>query len=236
MLVIQHVPQEGPGTLGEFLEEKGAVCEIREAYRDGGRALSGVDLSGALGIISMGGPMGVYDEAEHPFLAVEKRLIRELVPAGIPFLGVCLGAQMLACALGGRVTKAADREIGWGTVDRRAAAADDPLFRRLDPSVPVFQWHEDTFELPANSFLLAQGGGLNQAFRCGDRAWGLQFHVEVDAAMIRSWVAAARPDEVPAGAGARMIATYEQIGAAYREQARRLYEGFWEVLSTRRSS
>ncbi len=230
VLFVQHVSEEGPGTIGEFLRERGVPHEVFEVFRDGGRVLCDVDLSGAMGVVVMGGPMGVYEEAKYPFLTVEKFLIRELVRAGIPVLGVCLGAQLLVGALGGRVTKSPVKEIGWYKVNVRKEAGQDLLFRGFDPDIPVFQWHEDTFELPAYGCLLAEASGIHQALRIGDTAWGLQFHVEVTPEMIRSWCEASTPEEVPPALRAEMLERYALISGVYKEQAWRLYEGFLEAM------
>jgi len=228
VLFIQHVPQEGPGTMGVFFREKGVPYQILEVFRADGRVLCDVDLNDVMGVIILGGPMGVYDEAENLFLVAEKCFIRELICAGIPLLGICLGAQLLASALGARITKSPFKEVGWYKVDLCEAAGLDPLFKDFDADIPVFQWHEDTFEVPAGGYLLAESGGFNQAFRVGDRAWGLQFHVEVDSSMIRSWAAAARPGEVSVDHETRMIKEHAGIRAPYQAQARRFTEAFLE--------
>jgi GMP synthase-like glutamine amidotransferase len=137
--------------------------------------------------IVLGGPMNVYEEAIHPFLREEDRFLRAAAECGLPVLGICLGAQLIAKAAGAAVTKNRVKEVGWYTVTLTEDGVRDPLFRELPPSLTVLQWHEDTFEIPARGALLATGRDcLNQAFRVGN-SWGLQFHLEVTRPMLREW-------------------------------------------------
>jgi GMP synthase-like glutamine amidotransferase len=146
-------------------------------------------------IVVMGGPMGAYDEADHSWLAGEKRLLREAVEADVPVWGVCLGAQLLASALGARVYSGDHPEVGVLPVELTPAAADDPVFAGAPSSFPSLQWHADTFDLPDGATLLASSPAYpNQAFRVG-RSYGLQFHLEVPLELATDW------GEVPAYAG-----------------------------------
>jgi GMP synthase (glutamine-hydrolysing) len=140
------------------------------------------------GLVVMGGPMGVYETDKHPFLQEECNLISELVRRNRPVLGVCLGAQLLARALGARVFHAHGAEIGFGSVELTAEGKDDPLFGSHGPSLPVFHWHGDTFDLPPGATLLASSAEYrHQAFRFGSRAYGLQFHIEPDSVTWSAW-------------------------------------------------
>ena len=143
-------------------------------------------VGGHRGLVVMGGPMGVYEEAAHPHLSEEIRLIRSALEAGIPILGVCLGSQLLAAALGASVRPGV-REIGWHPVDLSDSATSDPLWRRIESPFTPFHWHGDVFELPANSRRLAGSERTAcQAFSYRERAYGFLFHLEVDEGMVRA--------------------------------------------------
>jgi GMP synthase (glutamine-hydrolysing) len=128
----------------------------------------------------MGGPMGVYEADRFPHLRAEIRLVERALWEGVPVLGVCLGSQLVAATLGGAVTRAARPEIGWHEVRLRDAAQDDPLWADCPPSFVPLHWHGDVFELPSGAVALASSEQTeHQAFRFGDRTWGLLFHLEM---------------------------------------------------------
>jgi len=183
--VIMHIESEGPGLFGELLRSSGA--EVRAVRLHRGDPLPAVgEIDAAL---SMGGPMNVYEEAEHPFLADETLFLREAAARDLPVLGICLGAQMIAKAAGAAVTKNPVPELGWGIVALTEAGKVDPLFSGLPDVLPVFQWHGDTFAIPADGALLATGGDCRtQALRYRN-CWGLQFHLEADRTLLASWFA-----------------------------------------------
>ena len=148
-------------------------------------------LDGVEAVVCLGGPMNVYEEASFPFLKQEDALIRDIVRKQIPFLGICLGAQLLSKACGGKVYKAPAKELGWSNVTLTPEGAMDPLFQGTGQPFTVFQWHEDTFSIPEGGTLLATSARCrNQAFRVGSCAYGLQFHVEVTPDMVAAWTAA----------------------------------------------
>jgi GMP synthase (glutamine-hydrolysing) len=149
-----------------------------------------LDLHEAAGLVVMGGPMNA-DETEHyPFLAREVTWLQQSVEAGLPVLGICLGSQLLAKSLGARVYRNQVKEIGWYTIELTDNAADDALFADCEPRPTVFQWHGDTFDLPAGAVQLARSDLCEvQAFRFGAHAYGLQFHVEMTADMVDDWLA-----------------------------------------------
>lgn len=186
VLTIQNIACEGPGLIGNGLRAQGIELQTLHPYA--GEALP-PSLAGFGGLLVLGGPMNADDLSGHPFLEAERSLIRAAVQGGVPVLGICLGAQLIARVLGAKVYKAPRAEIGFKRVERTADADFDPLFGDFPEFDMVFQWHEDTFELPLGATRLARSTVCeNQAFRWGDLVWGIQFHLEVTAPMVRSWV------------------------------------------------
>ena len=184
-VVLQHVPYEGPGALAPAIREAGADLQLVRI--DNGDAVPSPDDVGAIaGLVVMGGPMGVHDDL--PWLEAERALLRAAVDAALPVLGVCLGAQQLAAALGAEVVAGAEPECGVGEVHLTAAALADPVFAKAPTPLPCVHWHGDTFSLPAGAVRLAGNEAYeNQAFRVGARAYGLQFHVEVTGSLVAHW-------------------------------------------------
>jgi GMP synthase-like glutamine amidotransferase len=184
VVVVQHVPYEGPGLIAELAARRGVELALRCVF-----AGARLPQAGELGaLVLMGGPMGVHDSAEHPHLAAELELIAAAVADGTPILGVCLGAQLLAHALGGRVYPGERAEIGAGYVSLTRDGRADPVIGRAGADVlPVFHWHGETFDLPEGAVWLARSEAYpHQAFRCG-QAYGLQFHVEVSRDLADGW-------------------------------------------------
>jgi len=173
--VLQHVPFEGPAALAPALRAAGH--DVAVTRLDAGHPLPA--LADFEWLVAMGGPMSVHDEAEHAWLAPEKRLLRAAVEAGRRVLGVCLGAQLIAASLGATVTRNREREIGWFPVERAPGAEASPLGRALPARFPAFHWHGETFALPPGALRLASSEACaEQAFAIGKRVLGLQFHVE----------------------------------------------------------
>ncbi len=186
VLVFQHVPYEPLGTLDPLLKERG--CRLR--YVNFGREPeSRPRLEGYDALIVLGGPMNADQISTFPNLLTEMEIIREAVGRDMPVLGVCLGAQLLAKALGGDVSRNALREIGWYDVTLTDAGLADPVLQVFGPRCEVFQWHEDGIALPPGGECLA-GSALSevQAFRFGARAYGFQFHLEVNRPLIERWL------------------------------------------------
>lgn len=235
-LVLVHLEHEGVGTLGEWLPAAG--LELDELRLHAGDAVPADLPPGYDALVVMGGAMGVADADRLPWLRTEMELIRRTTQAGAPVLGVCLGAQLLAAATGGRVEVGArGPEVGASAIELTEEAAADPLLHDLAPQAPVVQWHWDAVaELPPGAARLAASSTYpNQAFRVGASAWGLQFHVETTAPMVSGWarndaarLAAMGVDAAAAGAAAGELT--ERLAATWRPVAER----FAHVVGTRR--
>jgi GMP synthase-like glutamine amidotransferase len=189
ILVLQHVPHENMASLETYLSRAGLGWQYVDLYR---HVPAELDLSGAAGLVVLGGPMNVDEVDQFPFLAREVAWIRQAVAAETPLLGICLGAQLLAKAMGARVYPNAVKEIGWYEIELQPAAAEDLLFAGSADRETVFQWHGDTFDLPPGAVHLAASSQCrHQAFRYGRAAWGLQFHIEMTPAVVEAWLAEA---------------------------------------------
>ncbi|HWC33885.1 MAG TPA: type 1 glutamine amidotransferase [Mycobacteriales bacterium] len=189
-LVIQHAEVEGVGRFADWFPQCGLELRVVHPY-DGEALPAAVD---ADALIVMGGPMGAYDDADSPWLPATKLLLADAVRRGVPTLGICLGAQLLAVATGGKVERgAAGPELGLAEV---TVATPDRLFEA--GPMPVAQWHYDTVtELPPGATLLASSDRYpTQAFRVGDSAWGLQFHIEATPGLVGTWAHAEQCDVV----------------------------------------
>jgi len=216
VLVITHVESEGPGTLGVFFHSAGA--DIRTVRLYAGDTLP-ADPNDVDAIISMGGPMNVYEEDKYPFLREETSFLKLAIDVGKPVLGICLGAQMIAKALGAQVTKSPVQEVGWGTVTLANNGPRDALFHGLPGTLDVFQWHEDMFHIPQGGKLLAYSEVCpHQAFRYRN-ALGLQFHLEVTADILLDWFSD-WPDRD------EIIRRYKELESDLLKRAKMLYGNF----------
>jgi GMP synthase (glutamine-hydrolysing) len=233
ILVLQHIACEPPGVYEDVLRERGA--HIHRVELDEGDPLPG--WRGFHAIIAMGGPMSVNDDDKLPWLREEKALIGEAVRAGVPFFGACLGAQLLSASLGGTVFRGPRPEVGVLPVFLTTEAGQDPLFAEIAREVLTFQWHGDTFSLPAGSALLASSPAYpHQAFRWGRHAYGLQFHLEVSQDMARQWLevpeyAAALRDVLGPGAEARLIDEFAKYEGPLRKLGRTLFERWLDLFA-----
>lgn len=182
-LVLQHIACEPPGVFEDVLLERGA--QLHRVELDEGEPLP--DWREFDAIVAMGGPMSATDDAELPWLTGEKRLIGEAARAGVPLWGVCLGVQLLAASLGARVYPGPAPEVGILPVALTLDGLTDPVFAGLPRDLLTLQWHGDTFDMPHSAVRLAGSPAYpNQAFRY-ERAYGVQFHLEVSAEMAREW-------------------------------------------------
>lgn len=219
VVAIQHVPHEPMGLIEDILKEKGIEYEYVRVYETNELP----EIKDATHIVIMGGPMGVYEWKEYTFLNQEKRLIRYAFDNNIPILGICLGAQLIASALGENVYPF-KKEIGWFEVEK---ANSDEVIDGLPDKMVVFQWHNDTFDLPDGAKLLYAGRDVrNQAFRIGN-AIGLQFHLEVTPEIVRDWVEGEKSltdDEKE-----RIISDTEKYIDELNENCRKLVDAFLKL-------
>jgi GMP synthase-like glutamine amidotransferase len=225
VLVLQHIACEPPGVFEDVLHERGA--ELNRVELDEGEPLP--DWRQFDAIVAMGGPMSANDDAALPWLSDEKRLIADSVRARMPYWGVCLGVQLLAASLGARVYPGPEPEVGLLPVSLTGEARSDPVFGESPHELLTLQWHGDTFDLPDGAVRLASSPAYpNQAFRF-DRAYGVQFHLEVSAEMAREW--AEVPEYVTslertlgAAEAPAFLATIEERADDMRVQGRTLFE------------
>jgi GMP synthase-like glutamine amidotransferase len=184
VLIIQHARHEHPAALRRALETQGIPYRWIHPYR-GDRHPGAEEISG---VISLGGPMSSNDEAEHPWIAEELRLLQGALSRGLPILGICLGGQLLARSLGHRVSANPQAEVGWFPLELTEAGLKDPLIG-VQPKPTVYHFHFETFELPGGAERLALSDACaNQAYRIEENAYGLQFHPEADHQLLGEWL------------------------------------------------
>lgn len=206
--------------LRECLARHGWAFEVAPLYA--GQALPS-DPEAFSAILSMGGPMNAFEDAQYPFLKEETAFLQRALAREVPMLGVCLGAQMIARAAGARVVDSPAKEVGWSQVELTAQGMADPLWQGLEAQIPVFQWHQDMFEIPAGAQHLARSADCpNQAFRLGN-AWALQFHVEATGAMLEGWFSD-NPNK------SSYVGYWERNRQALEGRARRVVENFAKLV------
>jgi GMP synthase (glutamine-hydrolysing) len=192
VLVVQHEAEAPPGWLGEWLTAAGLELDVILPFA--GQPLPG-SLSRHAALVVLGGAMGAYDDASHPWLTQTKQLLREAVETDVATFGICLGHQLACVALGGSVAPHPHgRQVGVLPIRWKAEAADDPLFAPVNPAARGLQWNNDVVVgLPSGAVLMAgTPDGGPQVVRLAARAWGVQFHPEVDQALVERW---AKSDE-----------------------------------------
>jgi GMP synthase (glutamine-hydrolysing) len=204
LLVFQHVPFEPLGTLDRRFKEAGFRIRYVNFHRDGDAQLQ---VERYHGLVVLGGPMSADQFDRFAHLAIEQDAIRRAIGLSMPVLGICLGAQLMAASLGGRTLRGTAVEYGWTPVESTSDGRADPLFRHFEGEERIFQWHSDTFTLPFGAVHLASSPSCRyQAFRVGDCAYGLQFHLEADEALISRWLASRRASPELGGVAAAIDA------------------------------
>lgn len=235
-LVFQHIAIEHPGIFREFFAGDGIAWDAVEL--DAGEKIPPFDGYDALWV--MGGPMDVWEEDQHPWLVTEQQAIREAVGRGLPYMGVCLGHQLLGAALGGKVAKAARAEVGILEVELTEAGRRDLLFDGIEPRFKALQWHgAEVAEAPPGAAVLARSPLCQvQAMLIGRHAYGMQYHTELTPATVGEW------SRVPAYAGAldrtlgpgalpRFDAEAQRHMADFNRDSRRVYDNFMKTTGLR---
>jgi GMP synthase (glutamine-hydrolysing) len=229
--VLQHLAAEPLGIIGDALEAGGIDAEYIRVFAG---APVPSDMNGAAGLVVMGGSMGVYEQHKYPFLSDEIRLIEAALRAGNPVLGICLGSQLLASALGAEVRKDDHKEIGWFPVALTEAASADRVLRGVERSFTAYHWHGDVFDLPGGAVSLASSAQTEcQAFAYQERAYGLLFHLEATHKIVEDMVrgfAGELDEEQMDGAEiiaqtSEHLAQLQRIGASVFEKWASLIEG-----------
>jgi GMP synthase (glutamine-hydrolysing) len=225
VLIVQHVPWERPAILGELLTAR-SIPWVSRSFLYGPPP---ENLSQVAGLAVLGGPMGALDFDKHPGLRTESALVRSVVDAGIPLLGICLGHQIVSTTLGGALHSGVSNEVGIGTVN---LVADDHVFGKAGETAPVLHWHHDVAEAPPGATVLASTDQTpNQAFRMGEVIFSTQFHVEVDRHMLDRWLAVDEmADELDPETRSTFRADFDAAAPRMRRIAERAFTDFADAV------
>jgi len=229
ILICKNTSEEGPGTIKDFLEANNTPYTIIEMFKNEEIP----DINKFKTLIILGSHISVNDDKKHSFIKQEMDLIEKFMSEDKPILGICLGAQMIAKVLGEKVYKGNECEQGWHSIELTADGIRDPLMLKLSVhpragdfwrKYKVFQWHEETFDLPTKALNLAKSGLYpNQAFKYRKKAYGLQFHIEMTKEMIYDWMKTAPYDPEKA-----RIDT-EKLFEIYQARANNFYRAFFSL-------
>jgi GMP synthase (glutamine-hydrolysing) len=229
-LAIVHQPDAGPGVFADAMRSRGVELDqwlIAESPPP-------AEPAGYDAVVTFGGAMHADQEDRFPWLRAEKALLDDLIQRGVPLLGMCLGAQLVAEAAGVPARRARVPEIGWHEVELTPEAADDPLLSSLPPRFDAFQWHSYEAPLPPGATALARSAVCLQAYRLDGPAWGIQFHAEVSASDVELWIDDYRNDQDAVRIGldpeALRRRTRASIGA-WNEFGRALGERFVDAVT-----
>ena len=220
VLILKHAEIEGPGLIEDILIQQEIPYQTINLYLNTPLP----NLEGLSHVILLGGPMNVYEEGRYPFLRNEDLFIKEAIQRGKSILGICLGAQLIAKALGAKVFKAPVKEIGWYDISLTETGSQDRLFSNLPEAFPVFQWHEDTFEIPHGGKLIVTAERIpHQAFRYGENTYALQFHIEATGEMIRQWIESEEGEEKT-----KILSRTEQEIRDYKKRGFHFFTSFFK--------
>lgn len=227
---LYHSPGETVGIIGDVLKE--FKLPFKEVHLHDGEGLPR-ETGDLDGLIVMGGPMNVDETLQFPFLLPEVQLIERTISDGKPVLGICLGAQLMAKALGEKIFKNDKKEVGWHPIHMAPAAKNDPLFKNFPPTLEVLHWHGDTFNIPKGAAHLARSPHCNsQAFRWGKHAYALQFHFEVTPPMLKGWCNAKSEQEFIQAAGEepkQIVNATPQAYAALEPAAKQFFSSYLKL-------
>ncbi len=231
-LAIVHQPDAGPGVFAEEIRERGVELDEWPLSERG--TAPPLEIADYDAVLTFGGAMHADQEDRHPWLRFEKDFLAAMVDDGMPLMAVCLGSQLLADAAGGTAPRASEPEIGWFEIEVTDEGARDPLMGPLAPSFTGFQWHSYEARPPEGAAILARSPICTQAYRIGERAWGIQFHAEVTAEDAQRWTDDYRSDDdaVRIGVDPQALAaeTGEKIGE-WNRLGRELCGCFLEAIS-----
>lgn len=238
VLVVLHDVDDNLNEIAVPLAEAGLRIVTWDVERDpeGAPAVDALDRFS--GIVSLGAYAGVPDEPKHPWMTHEKRMLERAIEVGMPVLGLCFGSQLLAAAAGAAFRPSPVPELGWTTAHLTPAAKSDPVLAPLARSaaasegeVDVFHYHFDSHDLPEGAVLLAETDGIIEAYRLGDAAWGLQFHLEVGLATQLAWIAGGRDVFYREGVDpAEQEARSHELWRRYRKQSHEVGAAFAEQI------
>lgn len=225
VILMRHSDTNTMGDLEAVLRAHQVSYSYASAHRMTDDEFDSLEQTPIHGVIVMGGEMCANDTDKHPFLVRELRFIQDMVARKIPLLGICLGAQLLAKAMGSTITRNAVKEVGWTPITLTPAGQTDPVLSALGEDTPQFQWHEDTFSLPDGAIHLAQTPDCqNQAYRLSPQTYGVQFHPEVSREQIRQWLDVSK--RLPAERKAEIWTESETHYAAYHTRSAELLDAF----------
>ncbi len=230
VLAIINIADDPTGYVGEVLEEHGIAYDVIDASIQPIPNPTAYDA-----MVVFGGPQNANEDEKYPYFLQEKAALRTVVEQNIPVLGICLGGQMLATVLGGVVKKHTITEIGFSEVQCTDEGKHDPLYEGLAGHQLVYQWHEDTFDIPPGAVRLATSEKTaNQAFRYGPNAYGIQYHIELTPAMLDTWLhEPSLKQEIVNALGEteykRIMSERPQYSALYQEHTRVMFENFLRI-------